>query len=198
MGRFYHGDICGKFWFGIQSSDDASNLGGKIQLVYRFHVCGCEYECEQEDPTEHNNKVFCMNCYKSYEEHLQALYDDNINNQEEEEPDKKEEETLWYLNESEIFYSFQSEKDLPWVEKCMNHLQEKVGEYIQTFCFLDDTENEHFEYDVELSPLFQQEFNNGKIQQKQQTLEEIARLCLAKQIFHCLQQKGECAFYAET
>lgn len=28
MGRFYNGDIEGKFWFGIQSSDDASFFGG--------------------------------------------------------------------------------------------------------------------------------------------------------------------------
>lgn len=27
MGRFYSGDIEGKFWFGVQSSDDADNFG---------------------------------------------------------------------------------------------------------------------------------------------------------------------------
>ena len=26
MGRFYNGNISGKFWFGVQSSDDISNL----------------------------------------------------------------------------------------------------------------------------------------------------------------------------
>ena len=29
MGRFYSGDIEGKFWFGVQPSDDASFFGGK-------------------------------------------------------------------------------------------------------------------------------------------------------------------------
>jgi hypothetical protein len=29
MGRYYSGDIEGKFWFGIQSSDDASYFGGE-------------------------------------------------------------------------------------------------------------------------------------------------------------------------
>ena len=29
MGRFYTGDIKGKFWFGVQSSDDASYFGGE-------------------------------------------------------------------------------------------------------------------------------------------------------------------------
>ena len=28
MGRFYNGDIEGKFWFGVQASDDASFFGG--------------------------------------------------------------------------------------------------------------------------------------------------------------------------
>jgi hypothetical protein len=29
MGRYYHGDIEGKFWFGVQDSTDASHFGGK-------------------------------------------------------------------------------------------------------------------------------------------------------------------------
>ena len=29
MGRFYSGDIEGKFWFGVQSSNDASFFGGR-------------------------------------------------------------------------------------------------------------------------------------------------------------------------
>jgi len=31
MGRYYSGDIQGKFWFAVQSSDDASFFGGKVQ-----------------------------------------------------------------------------------------------------------------------------------------------------------------------
>jgi hypothetical protein len=29
MGRYYHGDIEGKFWFGVQDSRDPANFGGK-------------------------------------------------------------------------------------------------------------------------------------------------------------------------
>ena len=29
MGRYYDGDIEGKFWFGVQSSDDAEFFGAK-------------------------------------------------------------------------------------------------------------------------------------------------------------------------
>jgi hypothetical protein len=31
MGRYYNGDIEGKFWFGVQPSDDASFFGGEEQ-----------------------------------------------------------------------------------------------------------------------------------------------------------------------
>jgi hypothetical protein len=30
MGRYYSGDIEGKFWFGLQPSDDASYFGGEV------------------------------------------------------------------------------------------------------------------------------------------------------------------------
>ncbi|RTL06170.1 hypothetical protein EKK58_06020 [Candidatus Dependentiae bacterium] len=30
MGRYYSGDIEGKFWFGVQASDDASFFGGTV------------------------------------------------------------------------------------------------------------------------------------------------------------------------
>ena len=33
MGRYYSGDIEGKFWFGVQSSDDASNFGGSEEML---------------------------------------------------------------------------------------------------------------------------------------------------------------------
>lgn len=34
MGRYYHGDIEGKFWFGVQDSTDASHFGGK-ETMYK-------------------------------------------------------------------------------------------------------------------------------------------------------------------
>jgi len=32
MGRYYDGDISGKFWFGVQSSDAADRFGVKGQI----------------------------------------------------------------------------------------------------------------------------------------------------------------------
>jgi len=33
MGRYYSGDIEGKFWFGVQSSDDAIHFGGTADFI---------------------------------------------------------------------------------------------------------------------------------------------------------------------
>jgi hypothetical protein len=51
MGRYYTGDIEGKFWFGLQSSDAASRFGGEeyepSYISYHFdeeHLKGVEEE----------------------------------------------------------------------------------------------------------------------------------------------------------
>ena len=36
MGRYYNGDIEGKFWFGVQSSDDADFFGSKGEEPNQF------------------------------------------------------------------------------------------------------------------------------------------------------------------
>lgn len=46
MGRYYTGDIEGKFWFAVQSSDDAENFGGTNNYVY------LEDDQNEEDPIE--------------------------------------------------------------------------------------------------------------------------------------------------
>jgi len=44
MGRYYSGDIEGKFWFGIQSSHDASFFGGEV-----FEPQVIEYGFSEDD-----------------------------------------------------------------------------------------------------------------------------------------------------
>ena len=43
MGRYFHGDIEGKFWFGVQRSDAPSRFGVTEELVYVF--------CEDDIPS---------------------------------------------------------------------------------------------------------------------------------------------------
>jgi len=52
MGRYYQGDIEGKFWFGVQSSDDANHFGGseiELQDEEDGEVSGLEYFFAKED-----------------------------------------------------------------------------------------------------------------------------------------------------
>ena len=47
MGRYYWGDIEGKFWFAVQSSDDASNFG--VDGEYREKTGTIDYEFHKHD-----------------------------------------------------------------------------------------------------------------------------------------------------
>jgi Sec7-like guanine-nucleotide exchange factor len=49
MGRYYSGDIQGKFWFAVQSSDDASAFGGE-ESYYNFD--GDEVDEDSEELAE--------------------------------------------------------------------------------------------------------------------------------------------------
>lgn len=77
MGRFYSGDISGKFWVGIQQSDDISNLVNYMpDDSYSWKTCGCSLELDEE-------QGYCVDCFSSVEEHIQSAkdednYDDNV------------------------------------------------------------------------------------------------------------------------
>ena len=47
MGRYYWGDIEGKFWFAVQSSDDASNFG--VDGKYYEKTGTIDYEFHKDD-----------------------------------------------------------------------------------------------------------------------------------------------------
>ena len=65
MGRYYHGDIEGKFWFGVQSSDDADFFG--VQGEPRFY----HYYFSVEDKKNvHDGLVQCDSALGEYRELL--------------------------------------------------------------------------------------------------------------------------------
>lgn len=80
MGRFYTGDIEGKFWFGVQDSDDIENLVNITpNTEYAWKACHCfaEIDCD----------VYCKTCYETKEEHIEATV---------EEEEEYEDECLYY------------------------------------------------------------------------------------------------------
>ena len=69
MGRFYSGDIEGKFWFGVQDSNDIENLvtiTGNTE--YSWKACNCTAEIDDED--------YCRQCYETKEEHIEAAIEE--------------------------------------------------------------------------------------------------------------------------
>jgi len=123
MGRYYFGQISGKFWFGIQSSDDANHFGVNYQNITVFHVCNCGYEDRGED------NAYCSDCFDSFDQHIEAMKEDEI-----------EDEKTWYESETEIMYHFEY-GDKPKVVKKIQELEEIVGKYMEHYK-IQDTDNE--------------------------------------------------------
>ena len=71
MGRYYWGDIEGKFWFGVQSSSDVENL---INITAQpgnmiWHGCGCVVDFDQkynEYCKERGNRLATVLCYLNH------------------------------------------------------------------------------------------------------------------------------------
>jgi hypothetical protein len=73
MGRYYSGDIEGKFWFGVQSSNDASFFGGQ-ECEPGF----IEYVFDKDRDYEKVCKGLerCRNELGDYKEKLDAFFDE--------------------------------------------------------------------------------------------------------------------------
>jgi hypothetical protein len=69
MGRFYDGDIQGKFWVGIQDSNDVENLVtvGSYKY-YSWKVCNCSAEIDSPN--------YCRDCYDCVREHIEAAIEE--------------------------------------------------------------------------------------------------------------------------
>lgn len=172
MGRYYSGQISGKFWFGIQSSDDASNFGVKHRTLFSYFLCNCG--CENKSIS------YCNDCYGSYEEHRQAIIDDEENDLE----FNKRRKNLWRKDESEIYYTFKK-RHIKKVEQIVKDLDKEVGQYIIGYNIKD--ENDEIEYDYE----------NIDDTIDKDKMELLARFCLGRQILYCLKKHYTCTFYAE-
>ena len=84
MGRYYWGDIEGKFWFAVQSSDDISNL---VSTPYRepfyWEGCTCQinkaddiWEYCNDDCEQDCHHIFCHDCFTDKKEHIELINDE--------------------------------------------------------------------------------------------------------------------------
>ena len=112
MGRFYSGDINGKFWFGIQSSYDINNLLDiEPNVVLEWYGC----RCTLHDDNNEDDK-YCVECFNSEKEFLDSAADymkmDNSENP--------------YYETNEIVYDISSSQYLKPLEEKLNELEQKI------------------------------------------------------------------------
>ena len=116
MGRFYNGDINGKFWFGVQSSDDISNLLDiDSEMVCEWYGCGCTLHDDNNEDNE-----FCIECFNNKEDFL-------LNASEEMEADGS---SVLYHETNEIVYYISSSQYLKPLEDKLNELEQKIHKSI--------------------------------------------------------------------
>ncbi len=199
MGRFYSGDIEGKFWFGVQSSDDISNLVScKYQEYCYWEGCNCTIENEDDvwkfcndDCEEDCEHVYCHECFENKEEYIKML---------EEEGSYEEGERL-YREGNEIIYPI-DEDYLDELKENLKKIEDKIDKDIISAY-------KKVENDERILNLFSGVYNevdeimntwdNEDNKEKKEQYELIARYGLGLQIKYYLEQEDniQCAVYCE-
>ena len=171
MGRFYNGDIEGKFWFGVQESNDADHFGVEGQILKNWLVCGCEVGSSCEN--------YCDGCYDTYQEHLDDAIDEEI----------QIEDGKLFEESNQLSYEFNLDH-LSDVKKVVKQLESEYGHFITSFEIEDDfTKGDSITYEVDIVEEIEKNKNEEMV--------FIARLCLGKQILYCLEKYKKCTFLAD-
>lgn len=80
MGRYYHGDIEGKFWFSVQDSNDARHFGGhetELQDEETGVVHELEYSFNMDDIQDINSGIAtCIEDLGVYKEKLDEFFNE--------------------------------------------------------------------------------------------------------------------------
>jgi hypothetical protein len=180
MGRFYDGDIEGKFWFGIQDSNDIEELVSVTPYIYySWKVCGCAAEVDSDE--------YCKGCYMSKEEHIE----DAVENEE-------YEDEMLYMEDSSQGYCLDKDTHYDELKKNMEELRKKIPEIVLN-------EFDKIEQNDKLLNAFTGVFDNtsevvsnyfGGLPQlgteKRMILQIIARYNIGLQIEYCLRTSESC------
>ena len=178
MGRWYHGNIHGKFWFGTQSSDAMQKYGaveGEPEFMFKVCCCSCCGEASGQD--------YCEDCYESYEEHIQEVRDewddDSIT-----ECFQPDESCGNWLYDRDMF----EDQGLPFIQEN----EELFNKYIESITFDEDRD---YLYDIKWT---KEEYRTTHNKEDDEIL---ADLCMLKQIQHFFQiawGEDTCSWGAEN
>jgi len=183
MGRYYDGDIHGKFWFGVQCSDDIINLvKAEACMYYNWHVCNCVAEIEHQ--------TYCKDCYESKEEHIEDAIENDVYDVDDDDDNR----SLYY---EEYNVSYCLDKSTHYVEllASMAALKLKIPDEITNeFDKIEQTDNilDAFTgvFDVVL-PFVNGMEKKGN-EEKHELLVLVARYTLGYQIEYCLRTTDIC------
>jgi len=168
MGRYYYGDIEGKFWFGIQSSTDASFFGADHYEILR-KKCGCEVKsgCDCSD-VDHE----CISDCDS---------DCSI---------EKDENTVKQDEDNDIAYDFE-EEHIPLVKTGIERCEKEIYTYKERL----DT---FFEQNDSYTDEGLCNFIGCSKDEIRDILMWYARLRLGKKILLCLEENRKCHFACDS
>ena len=130
MGRYYYGNISGKYWFAIQSTGCMCNYGAYSNPVYEYKCCHCEIE-DKYNP-------YCIKCYTSLEEHKKDVLEEN----------EDEDEDVSELYEETSYEEYCIDRDD--FEEFMKPVIEKHREWFNSIAEITFEGDTEIEYDVEL------------------------------------------------
>lgn len=176
MGRYYWGNIEGKFWVAVQSSNDVENLINikphSCSLAWRG--CGCIVNMDEK------KNDYCKNCYESREVFLDEMGEDFDGDPYDELP--------------ELAYDITEDK-LEDLCETMTTLEKEIDPRIVS---------EYKKIDEDMSNAFSGVFKQVDEvieeiikEKKNMNLQVIARYSLGLQIKQCLEKNGSCALYCE-
>ena len=174
MGRFYHGDIEGKFWVGVQNSDDIENLVNITpNTEYSWKSCNCFAEIDCMD--------YCKTCYETKEEHIDDIVEQG----------EYEDKSLYY---EECSHGYFLDIDTHYQELMdnMNELKTKIGiEIIKEFDKIEQTDDILNAFTGIFDKVLPY-INNMEKQDRQKLAVLVARYTLGYQIEYCLRTIGSC------
>ena len=175
MGRFYDGDIEGKFWFGIQSSSDIENLVTIAPcMYYSWKICNCTAEIDCQE--------YCKDCYDSKEDHIISVTEN----------DEYDDETLYY-EEQCCGYSLDKETHYLELQDNMNKLRTEISEeIIKEFDKLTRNDNILNAFTGVFDNTHKSINNIENKEERQKVAVLVARYTLGYQIEYCLLKQGDC------
>jgi hypothetical protein len=192
MGRFYWGDIEGRFWFGVQDSDDISNLINLTYIsTYEWKCCDCGTNADI------NYDKYCSECYGSYEEHKRAIDAEADDADDADKPIDMSEKL--YCQNNIISYEIYKDEHYDELLKSLKDLEPMLTDKVmQEFANIeqDDKILDTFKNSFEKTELvFKEEVKNGLLDISSTNI--LARYILGTQVKYCLEKNDYCTIICE-